>query len=336
MRFHQPGLRRRFLSAAAVVLLSLQSIPPVAAQQLLTGRPEVEAFLDEVAGRHRLNRGFLASQFAALRTDPEVFRLMQPVAPAERSWLSYRASHLDPIRIREGRRFLSRHRSSLAAAQRAFGVPAEIITAILGIETNYGRQKGDFQVLRTLATLTFAFPERADEFRPQLVDLFLLATEQGEQPGRYLGSFAGAMGYPQFMPTSWRTFGIDGDGDGRVDLINSVDDAIFSIANYLNRHGWSPSGPVALPVRVENQQAMQLRAAGDRPSLRVEQLLNARVKPISGSLAKERAVLVDLPTPGKPTEYWLGYPNFFAIMQYNRSFFYAMAVFQLAASLAAN
>lgn len=311
-------------------------MPAAVAQQLLTGRPEVEAFLDDMARRQRMNRGVLANQFAALRTDPEVIRRMQPVAPGERSWLSYRASHLDPIRIREGREFLSRHRSRLAAAHRTWGVPPEIITAIIGIETNYGRFKGDFQVLRTLATLTFAFPERAEEFRPQLVDLLLLARDQGQQPDHYSGSYAGAMGYPQFMPTSWRTFGLDGDGDGRVDLINSVDDAIFSVANYLNHHGWSRGGPVALPVSVGSEQARELRAAGDRPSLSPERLRSAQVRPLSGTLAKEPAVLVDLPTPGKPTAYWLGYPNFFAIMQYNRSFFYAMAVHQLATSLVAD
>lgn len=228
---------------------------------------------------------------------------MQPVAPEERSWHAYRNSHVDAFRIKEGRRFLNRHSNSLAAAQRATGVPAEIITAILGIETNYGGYKGDFQVLRSLATPTFSFPDRADEFRPQLVDLFLLAKDQGATAGSYFGSYAGAMGYPQFVPSSWREYGKDGDGDGKVDLINSVDDSIFSIANFLRKKGWSPGGPIALRVAVDNRQALELRALSDRPVLSKEKLLTAGVTVQTGSLANEASVLIDLPTPGRSTEY---------------------------------
>jgi membrane-bound lytic murein transglycosylase B len=329
------GVRRMVLASVTPVVLALWIPQMAVAQQLHTGRPEVEAFLDELASRYQFDRKILAAQFAGLTTDPKVIRLMQPVALGQRSWETYRANHLDQARISEGGRFLTKHRTSLNAAERAFGVPAEIITAILGIETNYGRDKGTFQVLRSLTTLTFSYPERAEEFRPQLVDLLLLARDQGQQPDKYVGSYAGAMGYPQFMPTAWRNFGIDGDGDGKVDLINSVDDAIFSIGNYLRRHDWSPRSPVALPVSIPNQKAIELRSArdSDKPSLGLKQLLEARVRPLSGTLAEEKAILVDLPSPGQPTEYWVGYPNFYALMQYNRSFFYAMAVYQLSQSL---
>lgn len=327
--------RRLAIASVAAVLTTLSLAPTAVAQQLLTGRADVEAFLAVLARRYQLDRKVLASQFAGLTTDPNVIRLMQPVPPGKRSWEAYRANHLDRVRIREGSQFLAKHRPSLKAAERAFGVPAEVITAILGIETNYGTYKGTFQVLRSLSTLTFSIPERAEEFRPQLVDLLMLAREQKRQPDYYLGSFAGAMGYPQFMPTAWRRFGIDGDSDGKIDLINSVDDAIFSIANYLRHHGWTPGAPVALPVRITNQKALELRAAidSDKPSLSLQQLLDANVQPVAGTLAEELAILVDLPTPGQPTEFWIGYPNFYALMQYNRSFFYAMAVYQLSKSL---
>jgi membrane-bound lytic murein transglycosylase B len=328
------GVRQLALASVVPVLLTLWLAPSAVAQQLLTGRPDVEVFLDELASRHQFDRKILAAQFVGLTTDPKVIRLMKPVAQGERSWVSYRANHLDQARIREGGRFLANHRSSLNAAERAFGVPAEIITAILGIETNYGRDKGTFQVLRSLTTLTFSYPERAEEFRPQLVDLLLLARDQAQLPEKYVGSFAGAMGYPQFMPTAWRNFGIDGDGDGKVDLVNSVDDAIFSIGNYLRRHGWSPGAPVALPVSIPNEKAIELRAArdSDKPSLGLKELLDARIRPLTGTLAEEKAILVDLPSHGQPTKYWVGYPNFYALMQYNRSFFYAMAVYQLSRS----
>lgn len=331
-------LKRLALAALAGTWLSLCQAPRGLAQQPLAGRPEVEAFLDELASRHQIDRKVLAAQFAGVSTDPEVIQLMQPIPPGKRSWTSYRASHVNPERVRAGRLFFAQHRSSLMAAQRASGVPAQIITAILGIETNYGGYKGTFQVLRSLATLSFDSPDRADEFRPQLVDLVLLARDQGQSPGQYLGSYAGAMGYPQFMPTAWRTLGVDGDGDGKVDLINSVDDAIFSVGNFLRHHGWTPGAPVAIPISLPSQKALEFRALpnADKPNLSLQQLRQAQVKPLTGTLINTPAILVDLPTPTQPTEYWVGYPNFYTLMQYNRMFFYAMAVYQLGQEIIAN
>lgn len=337
-RMNSQHCRRMILTCFGALLITGSIPAPAVAQQMLTGRADVEAFLDDMASRYQLDRKILGTEFAGLTIDPTVLRLMQPVAPGKRSWDVYRTNHLDRLRILKGRQFLVDHQSKLKAAEQKFGVPAEVITAILGIETNYGADKGTFPVLRSLSTLTFGFPEWADEFRPQLVDLLLLAREQGKQPNSYVGSFAGAMGYPQFMPSAWRSFGIDGDGDGKVDLIASVDDAIFSVGHYLQRHGWTPGRLVALRVRIPSQKALELRAApnSDKPGLRLAQLIEANAQPVTGTLIDEPAILVDLPTPEKPTEYWLGYQNFYALMQYNRSFFYAMAVFQLSQSLAAN
>ncbi len=326
----------------AMLLLFSTALPGVS-QELLSGRPDVEAFLDQLAKQYSLDRNTLARQFQGMTADPKVIRLNQPQLPGTKSWLAYRSSHLEPTKIKEGRKFLAQHRNTLNAAQRAYGVPAEIITAILGIETNYGTFQGDFEALRTLSTLTFAFPvddlhpELAVDDRDQLVNLFLLARDQGTEPNHYKGSFAGALGYPQFRPTSWRKFGVDGDGDGKVDLINSVDDAIFSIANYFKQKGWQTGKPVAIPVRVDQQIAQQLRAmkGSDKPNLTLQQLVTAGVQPTEGSFINDLAILVDLPTPGQPTEYWVGYPNFYAIMEYNRSFFYAMSVYQLSQAIAA-
>jgi len=334
------SLLNRCIAVASIAgfSLSLGSTTLVLAQTSLSGRPDVEAFLDDMANRYQIDRKVLAMQFAGLSTDPKVLRLIQPIPASEKSWRNWRTVHLDPVRIKEGRLFYAKHAAALMAAQRSTGIPAEIITAILGIETNYGGDKGNFQVLRTLSTLTFNDPEGTKKFRPQLVDFLLLAREQRQSPVGYLGSYAGAMGYPQFMTSSWRKFGIDGDGDGRVDLINSVDDAIFSVANFLRHHGWVPGEVVAIPVTIPPQQARRFRSArgADKPNLSLQQLLEAQVKPVRGELVNESAILVDLPTPGEPTEYWIGYPNFYALMEYNHLFFYAMAVYHLSQEIVAN
>jgi membrane-bound lytic murein transglycosylase B len=327
----------------ATVLLFSTALPSLS-QELLTGRPDVEAFLDQLAKQYNLDRKSLADQFKGMTVDPEVIRLNQPQPPGTKSWLAYRSSHLESIKIKEGKKFLAQHRNTLMAAQRAYGVPAEMITAILGIETNYGAYQGDFEALRTLTTMVFALPtddshpEWTVDDRDQLVNLFLLARDQGKKPNQYKGSFAGALGYPQFRPTSWRKFGVDGDGDGKVDLMNSVADAIFSIANYFKINGWQAGQPVAIPVRIEQQIAQQLRSmkGADKPNLTLQQLVTAGVQPTAGSFINDLAILVDLPTPGQATEYWVGYPNFNTIMQYNRSFFYAMAVYQLSQAISAS
>lgn len=326
------------LALFLVFLCNFVSAPPVLAQVPLSGRSDVEAFVKYMADRYEVDRKELTIQFANLSTDPKVLRLMQPIPPGQKSWSDWRASHLDPVRIKEGRRFFAKNSTALKAAERSSGVPAEIITAIIGIETNYGSDKGGFQMLRTLATLAFSDTDRADEFRTQLVDFVLLARDQGQPPVSYLGSYAGAMGFPQFMPSSWRKFGIDGDGDGRVDLINSVDDAIFSVANFLRHHGWVPGETVAIPVSLPPLQARTIRSAHDAdiPNLSLQQLLDAQVKPLDGELLNRSSILVDLPTPGQPTEYWIGYQNFYALMEYNRIFFYAMSVYQLSRQVVAD
>ena len=339
MAMHLHNRLRKDWLLTPLLLLSLLLAPSLSslAQERLSGRSDVEAFLDEMAKRHTLDRKVLAEQFMGITIDAKVIQLIQPVPPGERSWQTWKANHLDPLRIREGRRFRAARRAKLLEAQQATGFPPQSITAILGIESNYGATKGDFPTLRTLATLTFGTPEWSADYRAQLVDFLLLAREQGKDPASFSGSYAGALGYPQFLPTSWRRFGRDGDGDGTVDLINTIDDAIFSVGNFLRHYGWTAGSPIAIPVRLPSRKAHELRSApnADKPNLSMEQLRDAGVEPLSGQLIREPAILVDLPTPGKPTEYWVGYPNFYALMEYNRLFFYAMAVQQLSEAIAA-
>ncbi|MBP8169870.1 MAG: lytic murein transglycosylase B, partial [Azonexus sp.] len=214
-----------------------------------------------------------------------------------------------------------------------YGVPEEIIVAIIGVETEYGRNMGSFRVLEALATLAFYYPRRADFFRTELEQFLLLARENDMDAVNVRGSFAGAIGIPQFMPGSQRRYAVDFDGDRKVDLYGSVDDAIGSVARFLEQHGWQAGQAVAVPARTRGEPERSLIEAGIQPTLKVADLAQ---QGITASADPQAVVtLVDLVSPGRATEYWLGFDNFYVITRYNRSSFYAMSVFQLAEEIRA-
>jgi membrane-bound lytic murein transglycosylase B len=210
-------------------------------------------------------------------------------------------------------------------------VPPEIIVAIIGVETEYGGNTGNFRVLEALATLAFHYPRRADFFRTELEQFLLLARENGMDPVNMRGSFAGAIGIPQFMPGSQRRYAVDFDGDQKIDLSSSVDDAIGSVGRFLEQHGWQAGQPIAVLARARGEPERNLIEAGIQPTLLVAELAQQGIT--ADADAQATVTLVDLVSPGRPTEYWLGYNNFYVITRYNRSSFYAMSVFQLAAAI---
>lgn len=294
--------------------------------------PAVIEFARDLEQRHGFNTAELLGQFARTRPNSRVLQLIQPPSsPQQRSWERYRPRFLNERRIEGGVRFWQENQDTLARASTFYGVPEEVIVAIIGIETEYGRNTGGFSVLEALATLAFHYPRRAEFFRTELEQFLLLARENQLDPLTVKGSFAGAIGIPQFMPGSQRRYAIDFDGDQRVDLSGSVDDAIGSVARFLEQHGWQSGQPVAVPAVVAGAADASLLAAGIRPSLRVDQL--ARQGIIAAAPPTATVTLVDLVSPGKATEYWLGFDNFYVITRYNRSSFYAMSVFQLAQAI---
>ena len=328
--------RHRILPALVGAGLSLlAALPATPALASYAERDDVRAFADELAARHGFDRDTVAATLALARHEAGVIRLITPPArKGARSWQNYRARFLDRSRIEGGVAFWKAHEVDLERASKQFGVPPEIIVAIIGVETLYGRHTGNFETLSALTTLAFDYPPRADLFRRELEALFLLAREQGRIPTDYYGSFAGAIGYPQFLPSSVRAYAVDFDGNGRIDFDSDPLDAIGSVANYLHMHGWQPGAPIAEPALLAAEtDAAALVAAGIEPVLEPEALTRAGVKPLHGDAAAGPATLVDLETPGAATEYWLGYRNFYVITRYNRSSFYAMSVFELAEAL---
>ncbi|NSL54137.1 lytic murein transglycosylase B [Uliginosibacterium aquaticum] len=296
-----------------------------------TERPEVQLFIEEIAARNNLDASVIRNALEGATPLPKVIELVKPPAnPGVRSWQRYRARFIDTTRIKGGLSFWQENEATLRAAEARSGVPAEIIVSLIGVETVYGRNTGNFSALSALATLAFDYPPRAELFRRELEALFMLAREQGRDVTSYRGSYAGALGLPQFLPSSVRNFAVDGDNSGQIDLAASTADAIFSVANFLAQHGWQRDGKIVMPARISDEsKARELVEAGILPTLDAARLAAGGVRSALPADSRELVTLVDLITPEVGTEYWLGFQNFYVITRYNRSSFYAMIVHDL-------
>ncbi|HRQ57762.1 MAG TPA: lytic murein transglycosylase B [Azoarcus taiwanensis] len=309
-----------------------------AAQASFVSHPEALSFVQEMEERHGFDRSELLDALHRASHNERVIRLIQPPSqPGARSWRNYRQRFMGEPRISSGVSFWVRYEDSLREASRIYGVPPEIIVSILGVETHYGSYTGSFEAVSALATLAFDYPRRAELFRRELENLFLLAREQGRDPFSYRGSFAGALGYPQFLPSSIRNYAVDFNGDGRIDFDSDPIDAIGSIANFLAAHGWQEGEPITQRIRIPADiDPRPLIEAGIEPSLEYFSLISSGISAYDGSqLHPSLATVFDLPTPGETAQYWVGYRNFYVITRYNRSSFYAMSVFELAEEIRA-
>jgi membrane-bound lytic murein transglycosylase B len=299
----------------------------------------VSEFAAMMVAKHQFDRSALDAVIAQIRFVDSAVQLVKPAPPGKpKNWHAYSNLFIEPVRIGAGVKFWNEHADVLAKVEAQYGVPAEIIVGILGVETVYGRNTGRFRVLDALTTLAFAYPEtpnrsaRMEFFRDELEQALLLARKEKIDPFSLLGSFAGAVGMPQFMPSSVLQFGVDFDGDGIIDLRDSPKDVIASVANYLATHGWQSkaSGPIVYTANVSPNRAWEGLIGRELvANLRAEQLQAAGV--VANQPLPEGMLfgLIDLQNGAEPTEFWLGNANFFAITQYNRSFFYAMSVIEL-------
>ena len=326
-------IRRHFLRAIAGAVGALGAplaLSPTRAQQNL--RIEYEAFADELIEKHGLDRAALRSLLAQIKPQPSIIRAMN--APSTSlPWHAFRKSHVDTLRISGGVKFWAQHALTLARAVRDYGVPEEIITATIGIETHYGGYTGDFRILDALATLAFDYPKRAAFFRDELEQFVLMGREAALDLTRLRGSYAGAMGMPQFMPSSYRKYAVDFDGDGKRNLWSSVPDVIGSVANYYKLHEWQPGEAVVAPARVSATPDAAL-TDDITPKTPIGEFRKLGILAPAEVSDDALAALLPLETESG-TEYWFGFKNFYVITRYNRSTNYAMAVYEIAQGIKA-
>ena len=310
----------------AIALLAWLLVPHSAHSATLPGLPE---FIDEMVAKHQFRRGELENVFARAQHLPAVIELISRPATTK-PWPEYRAAFVNPKRVKLGLEFWNKYRHTLRRAEQKYGVPQEIIIAVIGVETIYGQNAGNFLVLDALTTLAFDYPRRADFFRGELENYLLLAREQQFDLLAIRGSYAGALGIPQFMPGSYRNYAVDFNANHKIDLLREDRDAIGSVANYLQGYGWIRNGPIAARAQIGGE----LPTGEIRTPRTLLEWTAAGVAPSASFAPDQSARLIDF-TVEEGREFWLAFNNFEVITRYNNSDYYAMSVFQLAEELKA-
>ncbi len=318
----------------------------VAQGPLYATRADAMQFADDLASRRNLDPDWVRQTIGQSRYSPTVARLMQPpTQPFVKNWRVYRSRFIDPVRIQAGVNFWRANQSTLQRAEKEYGVPAEIIVGIIGVETIYGRDTGSFRVMDALSTLAFDYPashpraqERSEYFKGELEQILTQESRKNADPFALRGSYAGAMGMPQFMPSSWVKYAVDFDGDGVVDLWNSPADVIGSVANYFKAYGWQPGMPAYYPVSFDASRLNMdaLMAPDILPTFSVASFI-AKGAVLQGPALQHTGplALVELLNGPDAPEYVAGTENFYVITRYNWSSYYAMAVLELGREVAA-
>ena len=315
------------------LLAALLLCVPALAQASYAARPEVQAFVDDVAKRHGFVKSELKRVFSRVqRVEPVLEAIARP-AERVRTWEEYRALLITERRIAEGVEFWRKYPRTLERAERKYGVPPEYVVAIIGVETFYGRNTGNWRVVDALTTLAFDYPPRAGFFRGELESYLLMAREMGLDVFSVRGSYAGAIGIPQFMPSSARRYAVDFDGNGKIDLQKSRSDAIGSVANFLKVHGWQRDADVAVGARVTGDAWRAYADGRFEPKHSMAELREAGVEFDSPEPAGAHGALVELGNTERPSDWRVGLRNFYVITRYNRSALYAAAVADLAKEL---
>ncbi len=304
----------------------------VFADATLLQRKGVDLFIQELVKEHHFTRQEVVNALREARYQPQIIESME--RPYEKkSWDAYQAVFLTPQRLHEGLQFWQQNHEALLKAEKKYDVPASMIVAIIGVETLYGKHQGTYRVLDALSTLAFYYPKRSAFFTKELKEYFLLCREHHVPLITYKGSYAGAMGKPQFMPSSYRFYAVDFIGKGHANLMEDDNDAIGSVANYFHQHGWKKNQLVAQPVALHGRQYKSFSTNARSPEYPYWRLVNAGVVPKpQSSRHPDKAGLIELSTK-EGLVYWMAYPNFYVITRYNTSPQYALVVHMLSSEL---
>ena len=312
-------------------LLSFSYSQSVIAEKL---RPEIKTFISKMVRTHGFKEYNLKKIFNRIKIKPSIIKTISRPSTSK-PWHEYYPVFINQKRISKGVSFWKKNAKTLKRASKEFGIPSEIITALIGVETYYGKQTGGHRVLNALTTLAFNYSRRADFFRDELEQYLLLTREQSTDIFRIKGSYAGAIGIPQFMPSSYRKYAIDFDNDGKIDLSGSTADAIGSVANYLTSHGWEIDGPTITRAEVsDGSNRYETLKMKRKPLYTIKKLKKFGITPSINIHNDRKSTLIKLNNKNH-TEYWLGFNNFYVITRYNHSTYYAMSVLLLSEKIRA-
>ena len=310
------------------VYCSLVLSPSLRASEGYGDNTTASVFIDEMVTNYNFDRSQLQQWFSDASKKQVILDAISRPAEKTKTWAEYRRIFLTSTRINRGVTFWKENQEVLNRAEQEFGVPAEIIVAIIGVETLYGKRKGSFRVIDALSTLAFDYPPRSKFFRSELKEFLLLSREQNQNPLELTGSYAGAMGYGQFIPSSYRAYAVDYDQDGFADIWENPVDAIGSVANYFKRHGWKSGKAVAVRSRIATEYNKSVLNKSLKPSATIAQLQQWGFQPVKPVDENFSATAMKLKGDWG-SEFWLGLHNFYVITRYNHSRLYAMAVWQL-------
>jgi len=300
----------------------------------ITDLPDVQKLIKEMVNEHGFEQEQLQSLFKQVKIKQKIIDAMNRPAEKSKAWHEYRKIFITDKRIKQGAKFWQDNQDILKYATEVYGVPAEIIVAIIGVETFYGRMQGTYRVMDALSTLAFKYPKRSKFFRSELKHFLVMSQEQKFDPLSKKGSYAGAMGMGQFIPSSFRSYAIDFDGDGEKNIWSNNTDAIGSVANYFKRHGWKKGQPVADQVKLVNTTLTKKDRCrrSCKPKKTIAEFKKQGVTGHTRPAADTAAIYMRLKQKGH-VEYWLGYNNFYVISRYNHSTLYSMAVYQLSQAI---
>lgn len=312
------------------LLFILTTIPPLAWADI-ADRSDVRNFVASMVKKHGFSKKSLLKSFRKVEINQKIINAITRPAEAK-PWHKYRPIFITEKRIEGGVEFWKKHDATLSRAYKEYGVDPEIIVAIIGVESLYGKHKGRYSVLESLSTLAFNYPKRSKFFKSELEHFLLLAREEKMDPLKLKGSYAGAMGKPQFISSSFRNYAVDFDNDGKRDLWDNSVDVIGSVANYFARHKWRKDQPVAAKATVNGKGYKKLVKKGIRPRTKLGDMLKKGISIEEDFPRDEKAALIELELK-KGLEHWVGMNNFYVITRYNHSELYAMAVYQLSKAI---